>query len=76
MTWHHDKCVDDGLLRHPTDSKAWKNFEEIHESFSSEKRNVRLGLASDGFNPYGNMSTSHSHGLLSLFRIMYHRGCV
>ena len=60
MTWHHDKHVDDGLLRHPADSKAWKNFDELHESFSSEKHNVRLGLASDGFNPYGNMSTSHS----------------
>ncbi|XP_075645463.1 uncharacterized protein LOC142616510 [Castanea sativa] len=60
MTWHHDKRVDDGLLRHPADSKAWKIFDEIHESFSFEKRNVRLGLASDGFNPYGNMSTTHS----------------
>ena len=60
MTWHHDKRVDDGLLRHLADSKAWKNFDEIHESFSFEKRNVRLGLASDVFNPYGNMSTSHS----------------
>ena len=66
MTWHHDKHVVDGLLRHPTYSKAWKIFDEIHKSFSSEKRNVRLGLASDGFNPYVNMSTSHNTWLVVL----------
>uniref|UniRef100_A0A2N9I4P1 DUF4218 domain-containing protein n=1 Tax=Fagus sylvatica TaxID=28930 RepID=A0A2N9I4P1_FAGSY len=60
MTWHHDKRVDDGLLRHPADSKAWKTFDKIHESFSLETRNVRLGLATDGFNPFGNMSLSYS----------------
>ncbi|XP_071739703.1 uncharacterized protein [Rutidosis leptorrhynchoides] len=37
------------------DYKAKKN----HES-AKEPRNVRLGLASDGFNPFGNMSVSHS----------------
>jgi hypothetical protein len=47
MTWHHDKRVDDGLLRYPVDFEAWKTFDEIHESFSLETGNVRLGLASD-----------------------------
>ena len=60
MTWHYDKRIDDRVLRHPADSKAWKTFDEIHKSFSSEKCNVRLGLASDGFNPFENMSTSNS----------------
>jgi hypothetical protein len=26
----------------------------------ADSRNVRLGLTPDGFNPFGNMSTSHS----------------
>ena len=60
MTWHHDKRVDDRLLRHPANSKAWKTFDEIHESFSLETHNVRLGLATDGFNPFGNMSLNYS----------------
>ena len=60
MTWHYDKRTDDGVLRHPADFKVWKTLDEIHKSFSSEKRNVRLGLASDGFNPFENMSTSNS----------------
>nr|XP_009761715.1 PREDICTED: uncharacterized protein LOC104213864 isoform X2 [Nicotiana sylvestris] len=49
MTWHHDKKVDDGIMRHRADSMAWKKFEELHQSFVDESHNVRLGLASDGF---------------------------
>lgn len=60
MRWHKDKRGDDGELRHPADSQVWKKFDEMHESFSMDPRNVRLGLSSDGFNPYGNMSTSYS----------------
>ena len=29
-------------------------------SFSSDPRNIRFGLASDGINPYGNLSSKHS----------------
>ena len=50
----------DGVLRHPADGEAWKSFDNLHPDFSSESRNVRLGLTSDEFNPFGNMSTSHS----------------
>ena len=28
--------------------------------FSQDPRNVRLGLATDGFNPFGTMSTHYS----------------
>lgn len=47
-------------MRHPADSLAWKEFDKEHEWFGREARNVRLGLAADGFNPFGNMSTSYS----------------
>ncbi|WMV10036.1 hypothetical protein MTR67_003421 [Solanum verrucosum] len=60
MTWHKDKRVDDGIMRHPADSMAWKSFDELHPSFAAEPRNVRLGLASDGFQPFRNSKTSHS----------------
>ncbi|XP_019260528.1 PREDICTED: uncharacterized protein LOC109238508 [Nicotiana attenuata] len=59
MTWHKDKRVDDGIMRHPADSMAWKSFDELHPSFASEPRNVRLGLASDGFQPFRNSKTSY-----------------
>lgn len=58
--WHKECRVDDGVMRHPADSKAWKEFDKIHSSFASEPRNVRLCLASDGFQPFANMRTSYS----------------
>jgi len=60
MRWHKEECIHDGVLRHPSDSLAWKTFDEQHPTFSADLRNVRLGLASDGFQPFGQMSTNHS----------------
>ncbi|WMV45257.1 hypothetical protein MTR67_038642 [Solanum verrucosum] len=60
MTWNKDKRVDDGIMRHLADSMAWKSFDELHPSFVAEPRNIRLGLASDGFQPFRNSKTSHS----------------
>jgi hypothetical protein len=42
-------------------------FNSQHVEFSSNPRNVRLGLSSDGFNPYGHMSTAHSTWRVILF---------
>ena len=60
MKWHVDGCMTGKITRHPIDSFAWKNFNKVHPSFSQEPRNVSLSLASDGFNPFGNMSISYS----------------
>nr|XP_033514427.1 uncharacterized protein LOC117279086 [Nicotiana tomentosiformis] len=60
MTWHHDKRVDDGIMRHPADSIAWKTFDELHQSFDVEPHNIRLGLAIDGFQPFENSKTPYS----------------
>ncbi|KAG8501438.1 hypothetical protein CXB51_003791 [Gossypium anomalum] len=60
MRWHNDQRIDDGLLRHPADSLAWKSFDSKFLSFASDPRNVRLGLAANGFNPFKIMSTSYS----------------
>ncbi|KAL2906156.1 GPI mannosyltransferase 3 [Bienertia sinuspersici] len=60
MRWHDEKRDKDELLRHPADGQAWKEFDRLYPNFSREARNVRLGLASDGFNPFRTMSTQHS----------------
>nr|XP_025605111.1 uncharacterized protein LOC112696499 [Arachis hypogaea] len=57
MLWHKEGHNSDGFLRHPRDAIAWKKFDEKNPSFSSDPCSVRLALASDGFNPFGNMST-------------------
>ncbi|KAH1131117.1 hypothetical protein J1N35_002495 [Gossypium stocksii] len=59
MTWHHGQRTDDGLLRHPTDSLAQKSFDNKFLSFASDPQSVRLGLVSDGFNPFKIMSISY-----------------
>ncbi|OMO91599.1 Transposon, En/Spm-like protein [Corchorus capsularis] len=61
MTWHADGRTDDRDLRHPTDSLALKDFDSRYSNFASETRNVLLGLATDGFNPFKTMSTTYSH---------------
>ncbi|CAN1159515.1 hypothetical protein LINPERHAP2_LOCUS22757 [Linum perenne] len=60
MRWHHEKRGSDSIMRHPADSKAWKSFDNLYGSFSSDPRNIRLGLASDGFQPFANSKTPHS----------------
>ncbi|GFP88985.1 hypothetical protein PHJA_001042200 [Phtheirospermum japonicum] len=60
MRWHVESRTKDGNLRHPADSPAWQYFDFKHPGFANDPRNVRLGLASDGFNPFNNMSVTHS----------------
>ena len=60
MTWHADGRKSDGLLRHSVDSLQWKTIDRLYPHFREEPRNLRLGLASDGMNPFGNLSTNHS----------------
>ncbi|XP_070044168.1 uncharacterized protein [Nicotiana tomentosiformis] len=45
MRWNKEKSMDDGVLRYPSDSVAYKSFDARHPTFSAELRNVRLGLA-------------------------------
>ncbi|WVZ53295.1 hypothetical protein U9M48_004261, partial [Paspalum notatum var. saurae] len=49
-----------GKLRHPADGEAWRDFDARYPNFAADAHNVRLGLASDSFNSFGNMSIKHS----------------
>ncbi|XP_026413256.1 uncharacterized protein LOC113309041 isoform X2 [Papaver somniferum] len=60
MRWHKGRHVEDGVFRNPADAEAWKDFDARYPWFAAEPRNVRLGLATDGFNPFGNMSNAYS----------------
>ena len=61
MTWHATgQSKENGKMNHPCDGEAWKNFDIMKPEFSCDPRNVRLGLAADGFNPFGNMSQNYS----------------
>ncbi|KAL5580793.1 hypothetical protein UlMin_013235 [Ulmus minor] len=61
MRWHSTgKSKDNDVMRHPVDGKSWQEFDKRYPQFAGDVRNVRLGLAADGFNPFGNMSLSYS----------------
>ncbi|XP_050227785.1 uncharacterized protein LOC126677281 [Mercurialis annua] len=60
MTWHADHEMDGDKMCHPSDSSAWKRFSELHSEFADEVRNIRLGLCSDGFQPFANFGQQYS----------------
>ena len=60
MKWHAKGRVNDRLLRYLADFEAWKSFVSKYIDFSSKPHNVRLGLAVNGFNPYGNIGSTHN----------------
>ncbi|XP_026460716.1 uncharacterized protein LOC113361826 [Papaver somniferum] len=60
LIWHGMHKSKDGKIRHPSDSLAWQHIDTKFPEFASESRNLRLGLAADGFNPFGDISPSHS----------------
>ena len=60
LRWHADSRKCDGLLPHPVDSLQWKNIDKEFPEFGKESRNLRLGLATDRMNPFGNLSSNHS----------------
>ncbi|XP_016452815.2 uncharacterized protein LOC107777332 [Nicotiana tabacum] len=66
LRWHDVERSKDGKLRHPADAQAWKDFDSFHLNFARDSRNLRLGLASDGFNPFRTMRISHSTWLVIL----------
>ncbi|XP_074342520.1 uncharacterized protein LOC141680107 [Apium graveolens] len=52
LTWHDRERLKDGKLRHPADAQTWKEVDARWPDFSSDPRNLRLALSSDGFNPF------------------------
>jgi hypothetical protein len=54
------RMLVDNIMSHPADKETWMYFEGKEKSFADEPRNLRIALATDGFNPFGNTSTQYS----------------
>ncbi|XP_074327419.1 uncharacterized protein LOC141665340 [Apium graveolens] len=69
MTWHDTERQKDGKMRHPADSKTWKDVDQKWPDIVSETRNLRLALSSEGFNPFHGNRTDYSRWfvLLSIY---------
>ncbi|TYK19802.1 putative Transposase family tnp2 [Cucumis melo var. makuwa] len=66
IRWHQEQVETDDVLRHPTDAEGWKHFDYEFPEFTLDPWNVHLGLASNGFNLFGNMCTVYSMWLVVL----------
>ncbi|RZB86718.1 hypothetical protein D0Y65_026692 [Glycine soja] len=51
-------CPNDCILYR--NDPQWKAFDSLYPNFGNEDRNLRLGVASDGMNLFGNLNSSHS----------------
>jgi len=60
MAWDDKERPKDGNIQHPANGEAWKYFDSLFPNFANDGCNVRLGFASDGFNPFRTMSVSYS----------------
>jgi hypothetical protein len=60
LRWHKEERKKDGKLRHPADGSQWRNIERKYSNFAGDARNLWFGLSTDGMNPFGEQSCSHS----------------
>ncbi|XP_058000739.1 uncharacterized protein LOC131178813 [Hevea brasiliensis] len=60
MRWHAEHNIEDDVMCHLSDSEAWKHFNRTHPMFAVEIRNVRLGLCTDEFQPFGQSGQQYS----------------
>ena len=60
MDYHAKNRSEDGVLRILVDGSALKNIEEKWPILNDEPHDVRLSLATDGFNPFGEICSTYS----------------
>jgi hypothetical protein len=60
MRWHKEELKQDTMLRHPADGSQWRKIDRTYPNFAVDARNIRFTLSTDGMNPFGEMSSSHS----------------
>jgi hypothetical protein len=63
MRWHKEGIRDSedaDIMSHPVDAEAWHALDHFDLEFPRDPRSVRLGLSTDGFQPYSSDSTVYS----------------
>ena len=59
--WHKLKRQpSENEMVHPADGEAWQDFDREFLDFVGDARNLRLGLATDGFNPFSEKNAKYS----------------
>ena len=70
MRWHCNREKSLDKLTHPADGDEWRKFDRNFPGFSKETRNVRLGLATDGFCPFTSAS-SRMYSIWPVIMVVY-----
>ena len=60
LRWHKEDRKVDNMLRHPVDGSQWRAIDREFLEFANDVRNLRFALSTDGMNPFGEQSSSHS----------------
>ena len=61
MRWHKEGVRENNqVMMHPSDAEAWKVLDKFDPEFARDARNVRIGLATDGFTPFTENAASYS----------------
>jgi hypothetical protein len=47
-------------MSHLADGETWQDFDKEFLEFAKHARNLRLGLATDNFNPFSEKNTKYS----------------
>lgn len=59
--WHKLKRQpSEKEMSHPADGEAWQHFDRVYPDFAKGARNLRLGLATDGFNPFSEQNSRYN----------------
>ena len=70
--WHKLKRQpSEKEMSHPADGEAWQDFDREYPDFADDAGNLRLGLATDGFNPFSEKNTKYS--MWPIFVVPYKR---
>jgi len=60
LRWHFSNKSTYGKMHHPIDFVTWDQMNQKYPSFAAEERNIRLGLSTDGFNPFNMKNVNYS----------------
>jgi hypothetical protein len=61
MRWHKNgERENKEMMVHPSDSDAWKALDNFDLEFAQDVRNICIGLAIDGFTPFGDNAAPYS----------------
>nr|GEW80073.1 hypothetical protein [Tanacetum cinerariifolium] len=72
LKWHTRRRIIDGVLRHPTDSKAWRTKDKKFLKVAKDPRNLRLAISADEVDV--NSGTRHHKPLVDDLHTLFETG--